>query len=304
MNTPVDRKLFSDLKAVERYLGEPEAISAGFSSQAGIEVSISMGSRRKGFEKLREVITKHRRSWSERYLEAYLRTRWESDLKEMAWEVNRFLAAKGKLPTAKQFLGFGSDAVNHWFGGNISDAYAAFGEKSPVTQTRVSLMPANRPGFAALVFEALGGQNHSQAERFERREAERTTPLTPNGLTPSIMQMGEIGPDDLERMIRRLADSAPKYVQLQEALGRAPTPKELGAERWGEPHQLEVIWPKFAGAIESCLPPSMNLPPHEALQPRGGARRTEVARSTDVPAEARTQGSALGSIFRRLFGQQ
>ena len=44
-----------------------------------------MGSRRSGFERLRDIITKYRRSWVDLHLETYLRARWEGEIRDAAF---------------------------------------------------------------------------------------------------------------------------------------------------------------------------------------------------------------------------
>lgn len=51
-----------------------------------MQVVTNRGYRRAGFERLRDIVTRYRRAWTERYFEHYLRTLWEAELKETARE--------------------------------------------------------------------------------------------------------------------------------------------------------------------------------------------------------------------------
>lgn len=91
-------------------------------------------------------------------------------------------------------------------------------------------MPANRARLAGLVYKALGGRVLPPEAAWEQRELYNA-----------------------QFDIRRRADAAPKFVQLQEALGRIPTPKELSADRWGQPDEVEILWTHFVQAVERSL---------------------------------------------------
>ena len=75
---PVDPALFAELIKEEQLLGREEAFNRDSDSveiAPGVTISIpmSLGSRRSGFEGLRDILTRYRRSWAERNLDAYLR---------------------------------------------------------------------------------------------------------------------------------------------------------------------------------------------------------------------------------------
>ena len=149
--TPVDGHLFEELNEAEAHLGPAAPIERSVSStDLGYGVSVSMrvgmGSRRSGFEKLRNIITRYRRDWGRRYLPSYLRARWEEDLGEPARHYAQTIADRGKPPAPKQFARQAAAATNRWFGGDISAFYAAIGEKSTYEPRRASLMPADRRG--------------------------------------------------------------------------------------------------------------------------------------------------------------
>jgi len=143
LGTPVDRKMFSELITAEESLGPEEPIyreTQNIERESGIttETQEFIGISREGFEQLRDVITKYRRAWAQKHLDAYLRTRAESDVREAALTYHRKTAERGgKPPTPKQFAGVAAWVTNRWFGGDISVLYQAFGEKSPVSPKRV-----------------------------------------------------------------------------------------------------------------------------------------------------------------------
>jgi hypothetical protein len=60
------------------------------------------GQQRHGFEILRDVVTTHRRAWAAANLETTLRRSWELPLRELSTKVNRAIAARGKMPSARQ----------------------------------------------------------------------------------------------------------------------------------------------------------------------------------------------------------
>lgn len=233
MGTSVDEQLFTDLIKAEEKLGPPEEIRDKSSSAdyGGISVtfSVSTGSRRKGFRNLRDIITRYRRAWAARYLQAYLKNRWESEITEAANAFNLRVQDKdGRVPTLKQYAKAAATATNHWFGGDISGLYSAIREKCPVQPQRVKLMPENVTGFAQSLFDSLT----EQASRFR-------------------------GNDEAKRYsnyIEVLANLGIKYIQLEEALDRPPEMKELGEQTFRF-HSIAInddpieIWKIFVEAI-------------------------------------------------------
>ena len=205
----VDESLFVELIAAEKRLGEPEAITEKSSSTNvgyGISLSISVGagSRRRGFEKLRDIITRHRRNWTAKHLDSYLRGRWETELKEAAQKFHLLLGEKGgKAPTLKQFARAATLPANHWFGGNISHLYSAIGEKSPVEPEHRKRMPADILTFVQRLTKGLPSRSF---EMYEGRIADER---------------------DQEHYKQNLAELGLKYIQLEEALSRSPELKDL-----------------------------------------------------------------------------
>jgi hypothetical protein len=209
MNTSVDERLFDELIKAEKRLGPAESITDNFSSTdigygVTITMSVSSGSRRKGFERLRDVITRHRRAWAEQHLDRYLRALWETEIGVAARDFNLLLGEKGgKAPTLKQFAKAATPATNHWFGGDVSALYGAIGEKCPAAPQRSALMPKDRERFVRLIMEQLPSL---QYERYPGRMSDDTT----QGYAR-----------------KELAELGLKYIQLEEALGRPPEMKEL-----------------------------------------------------------------------------
>lgn len=79
LGAPVDRKMFDELIVAEEHLGPEEPAyreTQQIEAEPGItmETTMSRGSRREGFERLRDIVTKHRRAWAEKHLDSYLQT--------------------------------------------------------------------------------------------------------------------------------------------------------------------------------------------------------------------------------------
>lgn len=243
---PVDPSLFSDLKAAKRRLGPVQSLERpmGSDTSGGITIrySFSAGQRRDGFEILRDIVTRHRKSWAAQHLDAYLRHRWDSELREVAHEFNRRTTARNKPPTFKQFAAFAVPAANHWFGGDLVAVHAALGESSPATTARHDLLVGDPFDFAHAVYTALGGG-----------------PALPEGATgPGVNRQWDL---------RRAASEALRYLQQYEALGRPPTPKEFGAERirWEHLGGEEAGWSRFEQVIEAAR--TAPARPHTAQAP-------------------------------------
>jgi hypothetical protein len=132
MGTPIDDQLFEELIVAEKRLGPSEPIerqSSSVSTDYGITITTSLtsGSRRAGFETLREIITRYRGAWANQYLGQYLRVRWETEINAAAKSFSLLLSDKGgKAPTLKQFanqlrsrLTIGSGAISVAFMGQL-----------------------------------------------------------------------------------------------------------------------------------------------------------------------------------------
>ena len=280
--TPIPPALFHDLSAAEKRLGPPVEVTNELSRHEvvpGISLTVSTGAgtRRAGFTVLRDIVSAYRQRWAGEHLEPYLRWRWESELRHVAWEHSRWLAAKGKAPTLGQFAKMAAPAANNWFGGDIGDLFGAFGETPPAPTERVRLMPANRQEFRRLVWEGLGGEKVEEEASW--REPERA---------------------ELQWAIQRLADEAAGYVQLQEALGVAPGPKELfGHRKW--PEGTEALWPRYVEVVERSRVAALSLPPAPA-RARPPARPAAAALGADQrPAETQDRPAPAEPDRRSLF---
>lgn len=239
IGTPIDPAMFSELIAAEKKLGPAESIVTESYRQTlefGITISMSTsnGSKLKGFEKLRDIVTRHRRLWAEKYLEKYLKTRWESEITQAANTFFLKMSEKGgKPPTLKQFTSTAALPTRHWFGGNISLLYTAIGEKVPLQPERRVVMPADRIGFVKKVAELLP-----------------TRPFTYYDGQPASS-------DNQQYYVRELAEKALNYVQVREASGKNPQLKEFSSKfkhRSGVLHEDETkAWEIYEAAIEKAL---------------------------------------------------
>jgi hypothetical protein len=216
--TPVDRQLFADLIAAEARLGPPRPIEQNAStlSLSGIRVTFSIGSgeRREGFEILRDIVTRHRRQWARAHLELYLRAQWETELRAVALDHHRAIGDRGKAPTLKQIAKFAAEPASRWTGGDLAALLGMVGEKSPPPARRTLLLHEDGRRFAARVFAHLGGRPYSWEQLSAQHKGQE--------LQRAYDQM---------EALRELAELAPQYVQLQEALGRPPDTKEAGARK-------------------------------------------------------------------------
>lgn len=217
LGCPIDPALFRELRDAEARLGPPQSIENDASTveaAPGITVTLSLspGSRRPGFEQLRDIVTRYRRAWAERYLHSYLCTRWESEIREAGRLHAQAIAERGKAPTAKQFARSAALPTNHWFGGDMAGLYGALGEKSPIRPERMTLMPTDRRGFALRVFARLGGK-------------------------PSESRLAGVSGEDYDAQAAEQNRNAAlawfggqslRVIQLEEAIGRPPELTEFG----------------------------------------------------------------------------
>lgn len=269
---PVDRAVFQELEEAERRLGPIQQIWEDRAPVGGADLTISVqfgrGQRREGFEILRDIVTRHRRAWTDAHLDGYLRYRWDSELRSVAQEYNRRLAGKGKPPTFKQFASFATATANHWFNGDLGAVFASFGERAPAATERIDLLAGDPLNFVAAIYRALGGTDAlpEDAAWKDRESFDRN------------WQAG------------RLAAEATRYLQLHEALARPPEPKEFGADKlsWEALGGIDIAWRRYVEAIEVArkLPPRPPGPPaQESPEPFPPTPRTavEAAPDTAVP---------------------
>ncbi|MFF1322409.1 TerD family protein [Streptomyces chartreusis] len=244
---PVSPELIEELRTAEQHLG-PEEDIVSERTEVPVDTSLgsftltmshSSGSRREGFERVRDIVTRHRRAWAEQYLDTYLQQRWRAALQEVARAHHRYVAAKGRPPTLIQFAQFAIPAANQWTGGDLGGLYTAIGEPAPAQQERPArLLPGDGSDFARRVYIALGGITVDNDLRMNQpEEAQRQWQLT------------------------RLAVESLRYLQLHEALGQPPTPKQFGSARlaWPWPGEEAEGWPVFQhtlAALTNTSPPS------------------------------------------------
>ena len=277
---PVDPQLFADLRAAQLRLGPPQQLSFDQREIApGMFIGVGGGTRRDGFVILRDIVTAHRRAWAAQYLDQALRQAWETPVREVARQVNLAVARRGKLPTAKQFATFGATAVNGWFGGDLPALYAAVGEKAPADQQRVRLMPYDRSRLCTEVFTALGGR-----------------------YVPNSHAAGDHDGNQLSWIVRRLAAEAPRFIQLEEALGRAPTEDEFKAARLTWPEGLTfdryvTVVTDVRTALPTTRPQAEQQPTRPADADAGPGRAairgpvgTTTPASAAAPAPLSTRG--------------
>ncbi|MDX3213955.1 TerD family protein [Streptomyces sp. ME02-6991-2B] len=267
--TPIDQTLFKDLQAAEHLLGPEQPIyetddgTTTEDDQFTFTIRNSIGTRRDGFHHLRDIITRHRRAWAETHLDSYLDSRWRTALHDVARTFHRTVATKGKPPTLVQFAKFGSEAANHWCGGDLSALYTALGERCPASQQRVRLLPGDAYAFAQTVFTGLGGQ-------------------------PIEYDTAAHQPDLYHRLwaVFRLTAESLRYVQLHEALGEPPTAQQFGAHRltWPWDGGEEEGWPAYQALLASlCTTPNS---PQAPLVPEPPVATRPEGASTPIPAPA------------------
>ncbi len=269
LGTPVDRSMFAELVAAERRLGEPEPIyteSQEIEVEPGvvIETSMSHGSRREGFDTLRDVVTRYRRAWAEKHLQGYLRKRMENDVREAARVFYVKSAERGgKPPTPKQFAKTAEVPANRWFGGDVSALYRAFGERSPVSPVRARVVPEDIQSFVARVYAALGGiEVGPSPESFEQASRENHS--------------REISDNHNKD---QLANKALEYLRFEEGLGRPPTLKEFGkggfeyrAAEAGLGTEAEVAWDRYERIIRDALAGTVDASGYSSKQEREASR--------------------------------
>ena len=213
LGCPISKEALKEMAAAEKLLGPEIPNEETVSKTELFEISISMGSHRENFEPVRDIITRLRREWTEQYWDAYVRKRWEFDLRGVGDTYHRETAKRGKPPTFKAFGKHVERPANTWFAGGVPGVYAAIGATAPPAQTSDLLMPADRKGFAAQIFARLGGaprQAEDASASYKEVVAQR---------------------DKIETWSQyvSLANEGLQYVQHWEALGEPPELKQLGS---------------------------------------------------------------------------
>ena len=238
MKTPIETAMFAELIEAEKRLGPEESIETEKSRQTldlgiTISMSVSSSSRRAGFEKLRDIISRYRRSWTEKYLEQYLKTRWESEITPAANMFFLKMSEKGgKAPTVKQFVSTAATPAKNWFGGNISLLYTAIGEKIPFRPEKHLLMPKNKNTFVKKIAELLPTQDFNYFGQ----------------------QAGEY---IQQQYVQDLAQKALNFIQIYEATGELPTLKDFSTkfkQSSAVLHNDELqAWEIYVSAIKEAL---------------------------------------------------
>ncbi len=243
MKTPIEPTMFAELIEAEKRLGPEERIETENSRQTldlgiTISMSVSSGSRRAGFEKLRDIISRYRRIWTEKYLEQYLKTRWESEITPAANTFFLKMSEKsGKPPTVKQFVSTAATPTKNWFGGDISLLYTAIGEKIPFRPEKHLLMPKNKTAFVKKIAELLPSQDFNYYGQ----------------------QAGEY---IQQQYVQELAQKALNFIQIYEAAGDVPTLKDFSIKFKQNSivlHNDELqAWEIYVSAIKKALKLSHN----------------------------------------------
>ncbi len=220
IDTPIDERLFDDLLAAEKKLipEPPIQQSLGTRPVAGrvsLSFTVTIPSRKKrGFEYLREIITRYRRNWTKRYWTEYVRRQAEREIDKASSAFNQRLAGTGQPPTPKQFAKVAAPVTNYWFGGDLSRLYGAIGEPAPIQPTRMTILPSDVVGFAQKTQRALGTQiafRPAKSPPSQRLTSQQT---------------------QTEQQLRELAELSVWYAQVWEALGRAPDISDFGRSKF------------------------------------------------------------------------
>jgi len=232
---PVDARLFADLRAAQRKLGpieqKWETVDHMTEDFVTLDTRVSSGARREGFEILRDIITRHRRAWAQRYLTPYLEGRWKAELRAASEAYNRHFADKGKPPTVKQFAALANDAADHWFGGDLTGVYGVLGLRAPLPPpTYTRLLPTDSRAFTRRVRHEL------------------------NAATSQAYGSGVEQSDKLSQLARHSI----RWVELAEALGAPPALRQLGTTDFSMSasalsDDTGRAWQMYCEAIERAL---------------------------------------------------
>jgi hypothetical protein len=193
---------------------------------------------RSGCSRLRDIVTRHRRRWTEEFFGKYLDGRWRADLTEASNAFSRRAADKAQAPTPKQFAPDATTAANNWFGGDLTGVYRAIGLKLSFASDADLQLPADVRGFITHVYSLL--------------DVAVAVPALTGAALP------EQEPSARRAItVRGLARGAVLWVQLREALGRSPELKhyprqfEHSAQSLGL--GIDDAWAVFSAAVEGAL---------------------------------------------------
>ena len=282
--TPVDPAFLAAIEKAGRLLGPPQEVwrdERTIPSESGlftITTRVGGGTRRDGFERVRDLVAKGRRAWADRYLSDYLRTRRTSALEGAAERYHVAVNARGgKPPTLKQTARDAATATNLWLGGDLGAFYRLIREKSPV--------PIE-----------------------DGRRVTRPPDLALAHLYGELAALDTADGADVSWTARRLLKPATEYVRWLEATGWAPGPDrvkefEYNAGIFGDDQSW--AWTSFVAAIDRTLlaaapPPLPSRPAHpRPRKPAPEPRRSPTPTPSNAPAPPKP--GAPEPWWRRLF---
>lgn len=298
LGAPVHLALFEELQHAEDQLGPPQRIvdpdhsTRHDAGSISFTLAFSTGTRRDGFELLRDIITRHRRSWSERHLETCLRSRWDTEIRDAARDFSLLYERKGKAPNPKQFASHAVQATNHWFGGDISRLYRMIGEKSPIDPQRYHIMPDDRGAFVRSVHQRLVAVAHVP---------------TPSAASEGSHDNYQHSEEHLRRSLEWMAEESLRYIQREEALHRSPTVDDFGRDgfTYRAPilsPDIDAAWSTYQRVIEAAR--------HSPMMSFNSKQESPVSTCSlpgrseqDAPASADAR-SERKPFWQRLFRSQ
>lgn len=232
--TPVDPAFLTAIGEAERLLGPPQEVWHDVAPSETIgPITVTFrtggGTRRDGFEKVRDLITTARRAWADRYLEDYLKARKTEALEKAAERYHVLVNARGgKTPTLKQAAKEAASATNLWLGGDLGAFFRQIREKSPV--------PIENG-----------------------RRVTRSPDVALADLYGRFVSLGTSDDSDPAWPAKRLLKPATEYVRWLEATGEAPDRERIKDLPYYETllgSDSDLAWSTFVGAIEqACLTP-------------------------------------------------
>lgn len=235
MGTPINRRLFEDLGKAGMQLSQPQG----------------RGVRRKGFEKLRDVISSYRQQWANAYLDKYLQKQWQAEIHEVALSYSFFTSDKGAPPTINQFAKEAKEVANHWFGGDISRVYEAIKEQSPLRPQRVATLPLDKVAFALIVVKEFDVQKDHPSKAKSAQTSQQLSQAEELVKNQFYYRLDRFSP------LNKLAEFSFWYVQLEEALGYPPTLSNFGSSKFSKYSELlssnvEKAWDIFTRSIKAA----------------------------------------------------
>ena len=188
----------SSLAPPEQF-GDRERIEEG---PVALEVFFSRGTRRGGFERVRDLIAQLRAEWTKRNMPAYLERRYARLRDDLASFYYRTSKDRGKPPTPTQFAHRAVDLANGWLGGSVQKAYTAAGAPPQLDSTLVGHPNFRRLAFVNRMLEALS-------------EGKKLT------LDPMVPDYGT------SWALILLANDSLRFMQVEEVLGQTPELKDI-----------------------------------------------------------------------------